>query len=71
MDEKVEGFYQIRAKEIVDMLNKTNPKFKISDHRDVTITQYLLWRVLAEGKTKQKSPNTRFLDEFRTLFDRR
>lgn len=57
---------------IVDMLNKTSPKFKITDHRDATVTQYLLWRVLTEGKVaNQKGPqyDTRFLNELRILFE--
>lgn len=56
---------------IVDMLNETNPKFKIRDHRDATVTQYLLWRVLSESKTTKKSQyNTKFFDELKALFER-
>ena len=38
-------------KGIIALLNKANSRFKITDHRDITVSQYLMWRILNETKT--------------------
>jgi len=59
---KKENIYEARVKTFWDeikgimaLLNNSNPTFKITDHRDPTITQYLLWRILTEGKLNNQS----------------
>jgi len=40
---------------IVDMLNLANPQSPIYDYRSPVITNYLIWRLLAETKRKKRS----------------
>ena len=46
---KAEAFWS-DIKGIQSLLNQTNRQFQITNHRDPTITQYLLWRILSELK---------------------
>lgn len=56
-------------KGIVAILNKTNRNFKITDHRDITVTQYLLWRILIENKLSNQKTDKNILREFKNLFN--
>ena len=56
-------------KGIVALLNKTNRNFKIIDHRDQTVTQYLLWRILIENKLSNQKIDKNMLKEFKNLFN--
>ena len=56
-------------KGIVAILNKTNRNFKIIDHRDITVTQYLLWRILIENKLSNQKTDKNILREFKNLFN--
>ena len=55
---------------IVELLNKTNRAgFFITDHRDPTVTQYLLWRILIENKVANQKPNIGLSEKLKSLFD--
>ena len=56
-------------KGIVVLLNKINRNFKIIDHRDPTVTQYLLWRILMENKLSNQKIDRNILREFKKLFN--
>lgn len=54
---------------IIDFLNRANPRLRITDHRDPTITQYLLWRILVENKLSNQKTERNLLKEFKQIIE--
>jgi len=48
-DKRAQIFWE-EVEGIKNLLNAANKGFQITDHRDQTITQYILWRMLNELK---------------------